>query len=754
MQKRTHLRKAFKLLLRARETWPWVVANNLVAVVSGVLSTVALDYHAELLETFRHPRFTQRKFFRVASAWAVVELCSHLMGVVGSQLSARGEKVASRILQVQLFRAITKQELSWWEKKTEADVGSLEGLVRHRMPYEVNKVLNIPRDYIHRISSVVAAAWRVRQRSGRLLYLMVGIHWVSILSRKAVRTIRALAQERAYRGVVMPSQDDRTFPYALRPEYATLYQSFVRSPKETRLFEQYVLDHQRFEQRMMTVGQILDPADKLVRQGSIISQIAAVGGLVRNNVASDGQARALMHHATEITREIETTYYDWCGSQEKCSELAKAFDMITLCPSINPDVGIAPSTRAKGSIVFEDVYFEYPSRKAGQVLKGVSFQVSPGQVAGIVGKTGCGKTTLFRLVERFYDVSGGRILLDGRDIRDYSPEWLRAQISTVSQEPDLIPLTIRDNITIGCPHDPSVEEIEEACRAANIWDVLNDKDKFPEGLQTKMRKVKNISGGEKQRVCIARAILANPPILLLDEATSALDKETEMLVQEALEKLMCGRTTLVIAHRLSTICDSHTILGMKDGKMVEQGTHEELLQTPDDAEDCVYGRLWREQSGERRQSESAPQQGNGNSSPKGQLGAIKSLLAEATRTRDLEKAKRGLLEVINTLQLQADELAASQLAAASPPSPTAAKCAEEAPPEEQEKQLSRSMVDASVAAQATPKAPEHREESPGVELNSPVFKEVKRNRLAVGAQQGSKRKDGQSVETIVAPSES
>merc|ERR1719265_3141365 len=129
---------------------------------------------------------------------------------------------------------------------------------------------------------------------------------------------------------------------------------------------------------------------------------------------------------------------------------------------------------------------------------------------------------------------------------------------------------------MGCPNDASSEDIEQACRAANIWDVLNDKRKFPEGLLTKMRAVKNISGGEKQRICIARAVLANPPILLLDEATSALDKETENVVQEALEKLMRGRTTLVIAHRLSTICDSDIIFGMKDGKIVEQGSHEEL----------------------------------------------------------------------------------------------------------------------------------------------------------------------------------
>merc|ERR1719265_1020447 len=134
---------------------------------------------------------------------------------------------------------------------------------------------------------------------------------------------------------------------------------------------------------MMTVGQILEPVDKVVRQASTIAQISAVGGLVHHGLATDGQARALMHHASEITREVEGAYWDWLGSHEKCAELAKAHDMITLCPTINPDMGVFPTEMAKGSIVFEDVHFEYPNRK-GAVLKGISFEVRPGQVAALV----------------------------------------------------------------------------------------------------------------------------------------------------------------------------------------------------------------------------------------------------------------------------------------------------------------------------------------------------------------------------------
>jgi len=606
VQKRADTKKAFVLLLQARETWPWVAANNLVAIASGILYTVAMDYQALLLEAYQQPRHhssgkggtrTPHRFGRVAAAWVIVELCTTLLDVLGSQLSARGEKVASRILQVELFRAVARQEIGWWETKAEADVGAISQLVRHKMPHEVNKVLNIPRDFLCRITSIVTAAWRMQQRSSSLLYKMVGIHWFSLLARRGIKRLREFAQRRAYRGVVMPSQDDKTYRYALRPEFAMLYQSCVRGHRESKLFEQALLDYQRYEQRMVAAEQLLHPAEMFVSQGSNISQFWAVGGYVQQGLVTDGQAWTLMDHAAQITREMESTYHDWANAQAKCAELAKAHDLITIKPKIDPDAGSCPGTRCSGHLTFNDVHFEYPNRK-GVVLKGVSFDLPPGKVAGIVGKTGCGKSTLFRLLQRFYEVTTGSILLDGKDIRTYNPEWLRRQMATVSQEPDLIPLTIRDNITIGSHGDPSVEEIEAACRAANIWDTLSDKDRFPEGLQTKMRAVKNISGGEKQRICIARAILANPPILLLDEATSALDKETEVNVQSALEKLMQGRTTLVIAHRLTTVRHCNTILGMKDGKVVENGSHDELLSKSEkEEENGIYARLWREQGG-------------------------------------------------------------------------------------------------------------------------------------------------------------
>jgi len=658
-QKRADVKKAFLLLLRARGPWPWVAANSLVAVASGFLSAIALDYQAQMLETFRvDPKHARRRFRSIATAWAIIELCSTLLGIIGSQLSARGEKMASRLLQVQLFKAVARKELHWWEAKAESDVHGIDRLIRHHMPFEVSRVLNIPRDFLFRASSIVACAWRMRQQSNLLLLWMIGIHWTSVVCQKGVKRLKEYLKNWAYRGVVMPSQDDETFRFALRPEYASLYQSFVRGPKEARIFEQAVLNFQRCDQRMSAVSQLIDPASKVVNQGAQISQFAVVGDFVQQGRFGEGQARAMMHHAHEVNREIQGSYNDWITAQQKCSELAKAYDLITLKPGIDPDVGLVPEGRARGHIVFDSVAFEYPNRKGGKVLQGASFEVSPGQVIGIVGKTGCGKSTVFRLLQRFYDVDAGSISVDGNNVKDLNPEWLRTQIATVSQEPDLIPMTIRDNICIGCQHEPSAKEIEDACRAANIWDSLSDRAKFPEGLQTKMRAVKNVAGGEKQRICIARAILANPPILLLDEATSALDKTTENLVQEALEKLMQGRTTIVIAHRLSTIRNADTILGMRDGAVVEAGSHEELLRKSINDETCIYGKLWREQDGALPEDAAVEdQQAPASGDVPGRLSRLKTALKEAGRSRDVEKVRRATLEALKELEEEAAAVA-------------------------------------------------------------------------------------------------
>lgn len=232
---------------------------------------------------------------------------------------------------------------------------------------------------------------------------------------------------------------------------------------------------------------------------------------------------------------------------------------------------------ARGDIVFDNVSFMYSDGKS-DVLKDVSFHVKPGQAVALLGSTGSGKTSLVNLLPRFHEYTGGSILLDGAELRDYPRAYLRRQIGIVEQEPFLFSRSIRENITYGVGRDVSQEEIERAARAAAIHDVILT---FPDGYNTLVgEKGVTLSGGQKQRVTIARTLLKNPRILILDDSTSSVDPETEAEIRAALQALMQDRTTFIIAHRIQSVMDADLILVLDRGAVVQTGTHEELLTEP------------------------------------------------------------------------------------------------------------------------------------------------------------------------------
>ena len=242
----------------------------------------------------------------------------------------------------------------------------------------------------------------------------------------------------------------------------------------------------------------------------------------------------------------------------------------------NTKEGKKPEPNTSGHVVFKNVHFSYPTRPHIQVLKGLDVEVQPGQFAAFVGPSGCGKSTTIGLVERFYLLSKGQILLDGKDISDFNVAEYRQIIGLVSQEPNLFDMSIKENITLGCTQTPSMEDIEAACKEANIHDFIM---KLPEQYDTRVgAKGGQLSGGQKQRIAIARALVRKPKILLLDEATSALDANSERVVQEALDIAAKGRTTIAIAHRLSSIQHADVIYVFKDGVVAEKGTHAELVE--------------------------------------------------------------------------------------------------------------------------------------------------------------------------------
>jgi len=271
------------------------------------------------------------------------------------------------------------------------------------------------------------------------------------------------------------------------------------------------------------------------------------------------------------------------GVWENIQQAAAGADRIAELLDQDPDVAeradsISLPSRSQGALRFENVSFRYA--EGDEVLRNIDLEVEPGSVVALVGPTGVGKTTLSMLIPRFYDVTEGVIRLDGHDIRDLSLESLRSQISIVLQEVFLFHGTVRENILFG-RSGASDREIIEASTIANAHQFI---EQLPNGYETLIgeRGVK-LSGGQRQRLAIARAILRDAPILILDEATSSVDTETELLIQQALERLMVGRTTLVIAHRLSTIRNADEIVVLQGGKVLERGTHDQLI-----AQDGLY----------------------------------------------------------------------------------------------------------------------------------------------------------------------
>ena len=265
----------------------------------------------------------------------------------------------------------------------------------------------------------------------------------------------------------------------------------------------------------------------------------------------------------------------------------RVFEVLDTPVEIDNRPGAASPESITGRVEFRDVSFSYDGTKP--VLRHVSLDVPAGHMIGLCGHSGAGKSTFVNLISRFFDVSDGQILIDGRDVRDYDLTWLRSHVGVVLQDPYLFYGTIADNIRYGKPH-ADFGEVVAAARAANAHDFIT---KLPDGYDTTVgERGQSLSGGERQRVSIARAILHNPKILVLDEATSSVDTETERQIQEALDRLMEGRTTFAIAHRLSTLRDADQIVVLDDGKVVEAGTHEELLARDDGA----YGKLFKAQA--------------------------------------------------------------------------------------------------------------------------------------------------------------
>jgi ATP-binding cassette subfamily B protein len=366
---------------------------------------------------------------------------------------------------------------------------------------------------------------------------------------------------------------------------------FGNEAHEARRFDEALASYEKAAVKSQVTLNMLNLGQAaIISAGLAAVMLMAASGVVHGNM-SVGKFVLANTYLMQLYQPLNFLGFAYNTIKQGLVDMEQMFRLLSVEQEVTdrpdaPDLTGHLTEQPPCSVEFDDVHFGYQPER--EILKGISFTIPAGHKVAVVGPTGAGKSTLSRLLFRFYDVTTGSVRIDGHDIRDYTQTSLRAAIGVVPQDTVLFNDTIRYNIAYGRP-GASQDQIEHAARLAQVHDFVQG---MPDGYATRVgERGLKLSGGEKQRVAIARTILKDPRLLILDEATSALDTRTERDIESALRAVSAQRTTLVIAHRLSTVVDSDEILVLADGRIVERGTHRELL-----AQDGVYAHMWRLQA--------------------------------------------------------------------------------------------------------------------------------------------------------------
>jgi len=486
----------------------------------------------------------------------------YLMRIVSQRITAR--------LRNSLFSSISRQEVAFFDKNKTGELVNRLSADTLVMSQAISQQVS---DGLRSAFMTGAGIGMMFYMSPQLALVSLGVvppvaAWGVVMGRKVRSTSRNVQD--ALAGATQVAEE--------RISNIRTVRAFATENREIQAYDQQ-MDNVLAKAKVEALAQAKFYGITGLSGNMIILTVLYYGGsLVTSDVITVGNLTSFILYAAYVGIGFSGVSTFYAETMKALGASSRIWEITDKVPAIPVEGGLVPGKPLKGEIEFQSVAFSYPSRPDVKVLDGLSLKVPSDRVTAVVGGSGSGKSTLAALILRLYDPDSGRLTVDGRDVRDLDPSWLRRQIGTVSQEPVLFSTSIRDNIAYGAA-DPSAvteEELERAAREANAHDFIAA---FPEGYDTLVgERGVMLSGGQKQRVAIARAILMDPQILLLDEATSALDTASEYQVKVALDRVMKNRSVVTIAHRLSTIQNADHIAVIHQGSIVEEGTYQELMR--------------------------------------------------------------------------------------------------------------------------------------------------------------------------------